>query len=409
MNYTVPPGRRNTASAPPGGEKARERPFAFSGVLSAACTIGATAALLGCGGGDPTAGSSATAQSAPAPRARALATADTNALSAAEAAGQLFNFAEQSDYKTSFPGHSPTLSSAPFAYRYYAETNTYLGVAVGNGSPPYQDGHVYVMGGAFPSAPSDVGLLSAYLNPSKAFAGVWTGQLVASVGGAQVKVHAVARADGELMMFAYEDCHVYSGSYYTNAASVVYTSTAEWKFHCFGATEQAPKAWDGTGAVAMLQKTMDGVGTATARSDATVSYKSALVADRGSVQLSYSALYERSSSLAKLAGSYSTMHPGTAGMVATSGSSITVSADGSFIGTETASNGVGLVKRSYTGQFSLIDATRNLYALSVSVDGVAMIGYAFMDDSAAGKTDDGIRLVAKQAGWGPFVHYFVKK
>ena len=38
-----------------------------------------------------------------------------------------------------------------------------------------------------------------------------------------------------------------------------------------------------------------------------------------------------------------------------------------------------------------------------------MTGYAFMDDSAAGKTDDGIRLVAKQAGWGPFVHYFVKK
>ena len=70
---------------------------------------------------------------------------------------------------------------------------------------------------------------------------------------------------------------------------------------------------------------------------------------------------------------------------------------------------MGLVKRSYTGQFSLIDATRNLYALSVSVDGVAMTGYAFMDDSAAGKTDDGIRLVAKQAGWGPFVHYFVKK
>lgn len=382
----------------------------YRGVLGAACTIGATAALMGCGGGDSMAGNSAAAQSTPGPRARALATVEPNALTAQEAAGQLFNFAEQSVYKDNFPGHPETLTSAPFTYRYYADTQTYLGVAVGNGSPPYQDGHVYVMGGtAWNNGPTDVGLLSAYVNPTKAFAGVWTGQLVAAVGGAQVKVHAVARADGELLMFAYEDCHVFSGSYYTNAASVVYTAKAEWKFHCFGATELAPKAWDGTGAVAMLQKTIDGAGTAAARSDATLSYKSGLVADRGSVQLSYSALYERPSSLAKLAGSYTTMHPGTSGMVATSGSSITVLADGSFIGTETASDGKGLVKRSYTGQFSLIDESRNLYALTVNVDGVPMTGYAFMDDSGPGKTENGIRLAAKHAGWGPFVHYFVKK
>lgn len=382
----------------------------YKGVLGAACTIGATAALMGCGGGDSTAGSFAAAQSTPGPRARALATVEPNALTAQEAAGQLFNFAEQSVYKDNFPGHPETLTSAPFTYRYYADTQTYLGVAVGNGSPPYQDGHVYVMGGtAWNNGPADVGLLSAYVNPTKAFAGVWTGLSVSALGGAATKVHAVARADGELMIFAYEDCHVFSGSYYTNGASVVYSTNADWKFNCFGATERAPEGWDGTGQPDALRKTLYGAGSAAAGSDATLSMRSAVLPSISTLQLGYSALYERPSSLTKLAGSYTTMHPGTSGMVATSGSSVIVSADGSFVGAETASNGTGLVKRSYTGQFSLIDESRNLYTLTVNVDGVAMTGYAFMDDSGAGKTDNGIRLAAKHAGWGPFVHYFVKK
>jgi hypothetical protein len=378
--------------------------------LGAALTIGATAALMGCGGGDTTAGNTAAAQGTPAPRARALATVEPNALSAQEAASQLFNFAEQSVYSTVFPGHQANLSSAPFTFRYYPDTQTYLGVAVGNGSPPYLDGHVYVMGGtAWPNGPVDVGPLSAYVNPSKAFAGLWTGLSVSALGGAATKVHAVARADGELMIFAYEDCHVFSGSYYTNGASVAYSTNADWKFNCFGSTERAPEGWDGTGQPDALRKTLYGAGSAAARSDANLSLRSAVLPSISTLQLSYSALYERPSSLAKLAGSYTTMHPGTTSMVATSGSQVIVSADGTFVGSETASNGTGLVKRSYTGQFSVIDATRNLYALTVNVDGVAMTGYAFMDDSAPGKTDNGIRLAASHAGWGPFVHYFVKK
>lgn len=378
-------------------------------ILGGTLTMGVAAVLLGCGGGEPTAAGTTAAQAAQAPRARALATGDANALSGEEAAGQLFNFAEQSQYQTYFPGHPATGTSAPFTYRYYPDTQTYLGVAVGN-SPPYLDGHVYVMGGVnWPNGPVEVGALTSFINPSKAFVGVWTGQSVAAVGGAVTKLHAIGRPNGDMMIFAYEDCHVYTGGYYTNGASVVYTTNAEWKYHCFGATEKSPAGWDGSGTLDGLQKNLFGSGSATAGSEATLSLRSAVTSNLATMRLSYSPLNGRTSSLAKLAGSYTTMHPGPTSMVATAGSTVTIAADGSFVGAETASNGIGLVKRSYTGQFSLIDPAQNLYALSIKVDGETMTGYAFMSDSASGKTDDAIYLAAKQANWGPFVHYWTKK
>ena len=66
-------------------------------------------------------------------------------------ADQLMNAAENA-YHQYFPSHAETHFEAPFLYRYYPETNAYLGVVV-DGDPRYSNSFilngVYVMGGPF--------------------------------------------------------------------------------------------------------------------------------------------------------------------------------------------------------------------------------------------------------------------
>lgn len=81
----------------------------------------------------------------------------------AEAARQLMDFAEIT-FPGYFPPHPATLSLEPFAYRYYAETGVYLGVAIGANTGYVQNG-IYVMGGEFGTAPVLVGQVSDYITP----------------------------------------------------------------------------------------------------------------------------------------------------------------------------------------------------------------------------------------------------
>lgn len=68
-------------------------------------------------------------------------------------ASQLLDFGER-QYPQYFPGHEPTLSFAPYLYRFYPATGIYLGVA---------DASVYVMGGVFGPAPLKVGAVSDFI------------------------------------------------------------------------------------------------------------------------------------------------------------------------------------------------------------------------------------------------------
>ena len=85
------------------------------------------------------------------------------AVAPGEAARQFMDFAE-ARFSNHFPIHATTGSLPPLAYRYYPSTGTYLGVVVTAGMG-YDVGGVYVLGGAFGSAPLYAGLLTDFIDP----------------------------------------------------------------------------------------------------------------------------------------------------------------------------------------------------------------------------------------------------
>lgn len=230
------------------------------------------------------------------------------------------------------------------------------------------------------------------------FAGIWTGETISTATGRRIKVNGVALPSGEALFFAYQDGHVFNGSYSVSGSTVNLTATAQWKDYMLGATESFSVGWDSASPFPKLTQTFSASGAFTSRNSASLTY-SASLGDNGSIGLSYWNIYERASALTKLAGTYAN-GPGL---------SVTVNADGTFTGTDRASNGFGITTRRYTGQFTILDASKNVYGLRLVADGVAFNGYAFLVDSAAGKADDAIQLAAVQSSWGPFVHYWIKQ
>ncbi len=83
-------------------------------------------------------------------------------VSLAEGARRLLDLAQQT-YPDLFPGNAVTQSSAPFLYRHYPATGTYLGVAV-QSDPAHTLNGVYVMGGPFPGTPTLVGRVQDFVN-----------------------------------------------------------------------------------------------------------------------------------------------------------------------------------------------------------------------------------------------------
>ena len=83
-------------------------------------------------------------------------------VSLAEGARRLLDLAQQT-YPELFPGNAITQTSAPFLYRHYPATGTYLGVVV-QSDPAYTLNGVYVMGGPFPSTPVLVGRVQDFVN-----------------------------------------------------------------------------------------------------------------------------------------------------------------------------------------------------------------------------------------------------
>lgn len=233
---------------------------------------------------------------------------------------------------------------------------------------------------------------------NQSFAGIWTGETVSSATGTRMKVNGVALPSGEALFFAYQDGHVFNGSYTVSGASVNLTATAQWKDYMLGATESFSVGWNSASPFAKLTQTLTASGAFTSSTSASLTY-SASLGDKGSIGLTYWTIYERPSALTKLAGTYSN-GPGL---------SVTINADGTFSGTDRASYAFGVTTRRYTGQFTILNASKNLYGLSLAADGVTFNGYAFMVDSAAGKVDDAIQLAAVQSSWGPFVHYWIKQ
>jgi hypothetical protein len=111
-----------------------------------------------------------------------------------EGARQLMDFGENV-YPRFFPGHETTQSLPPFAFRYYPATGVYLGVVVTSGTQ-YPVGGVYVMGGAFGSAPQQVGQQNSIItlaDPSTLIVDSF-GQIVA--GGSDGVGTGDAGADG---------------------------------------------------------------------------------------------------------------------------------------------------------------------------------------------------------------------
>jgi hypothetical protein len=139
----------------------------------------ATAALLaGCGGGADEAAPSA-APATPAAAASQLRTTlaaqpiRVNAVTPAQAADQLMNFAETT-FPMYFPSHQATGTLDPFLFRYYPQTGVYLGVVV-KANMGYTLNGVYVMGGPFGDAPLYVGQLTQFITPTDPGTGGPTG------------------------------------------------------------------------------------------------------------------------------------------------------------------------------------------------------------------------------------------
>ncbi|NRF69481.1 hypothetical protein HLB44_20985 [Aquincola sp. S2] len=126
-----------------------------SGLLMAACCM-----LAACGGGQAEATSErrVTAQAL-----RADAAEAPPPVSPAEAARQLMDFGETA-YPELFSSHPATQVAAPFVFRHYPQTGTYLGVALNEGAA-FMDNGVYVMGGAFGPVPLFVGRLGQFVVP----------------------------------------------------------------------------------------------------------------------------------------------------------------------------------------------------------------------------------------------------
>lgn len=83
----------------------------------------------------------------------------------AEAARQLLDFGEAT-FNGFFPSHEPTLTYAPFLFRFYPATGVALGVVVVDGMG-YAYRGVYALGGPFGAQPQYAGLLDTYVQTSR--------------------------------------------------------------------------------------------------------------------------------------------------------------------------------------------------------------------------------------------------
>jgi hypothetical protein len=119
----------------------------------------AAALVAGCGGGsqEPEA---FTPQALAATVAQAAATTVTSA-----AAAELLLNTGESQFGSLFPGHKTTLTSGPFAYRYYPETGMYLGVVI-TANAVYTLNYVYLVGPGFGTLanPSKIGPVTQFVN-----------------------------------------------------------------------------------------------------------------------------------------------------------------------------------------------------------------------------------------------------
>jgi hypothetical protein len=119
----------------------------------------ATFLLASCGGGDEPMLSTAKIGAA-APRAAAAPTTVTP-----QQAAELLMDAAQIAYPGYFPGNSVSIPFGPFMVRYYADTGTYLGVVVIDGTGFTMNG-IYTVGGVFGgsvSSPVPHGVVNDYL------------------------------------------------------------------------------------------------------------------------------------------------------------------------------------------------------------------------------------------------------
>lgn len=139
--------------------------------FAAGVVLAAAVAVAGCGGGTDGRNEAAQDDDAGTTTQAAVNTLRTRlaaeefrgeAVSPESAADQLLDFAE-SRFPQYFPDHPATQALSPFRFRAYAG-GTYLGVAT-RAEGGYVANGVYVMGGAFGSEPTYVGLLTDFITP----------------------------------------------------------------------------------------------------------------------------------------------------------------------------------------------------------------------------------------------------
>jgi len=128
------------------------------------------ATLAGCGGGEDsnTALSPETVSVTMQSQAQSQSSlpARQDAVSPEAAANQMLDFAE-STFPQFFPTRTANSVLGPLVFRYYPQTQIYLGVGVSGGGGVVA-GNVYVMGGLFGSRPIDVGPLTNFITPTAA-------------------------------------------------------------------------------------------------------------------------------------------------------------------------------------------------------------------------------------------------
>ncbi|MES2603840.1 MAG: YHYH protein [Pseudomonadota bacterium] len=118
-------------------------------------------------------------------------------------ASQIFALAEVQYAKYFKPAGSPTQTLQGYLVRYYAETNTYLGV---------RDGSVYVHGQQFGVGIVRVGAVSDFIKPASTGSGTSTGTNTGSTGGSGSSTAVVDITD-LILSRKTSNCADYAGSY----------------------------------------------------------------------------------------------------------------------------------------------------------------------------------------------------
>lgn len=138
---------------------------------------------------------------------------------------------------------------------------------------------------------------------SAKFEGIWSGTSVSSINGNRTDVVVASLPTGETWLYALKDCYVAPGTSTAANGNLTFKATAYSRDFCYGDRETIRGGWIPSSTRSPTTTVLSTTGNYSAQT-AHLTY-SMDIGSQGSASLQYWNLYDRSSSLAKIAGQYS--------------------------------------------------------------------------------------------------------